>query len=140
MAHPIPEWTDAADLQFNLARKGAAAMARFYLEAGFAVAIDDTIPVWKADAMLAPLAEWSPVRVLLTPSVETCLERNQTRTGKNFDRDVLAEAIAWMHPEILKGHADAGQYIRVDNSELGVEETVDRILEVASRAKEANDA
>jgi len=132
MAHPIPEWTEEANRQFNLARAAAAAMARIYLEAGFAVAIDDTIPIHKADAMLAPLAEWSPIRILLVPTVEKCLERNRTRTGKNFDAKVLADAIAWMHPEILKGHADAPGYIKVDNGDIGLEETVDRILEVAS--------
>jgi len=132
MAHPIPNWTDATDLQFNLARESAAKMAQIYLEAGFAVVIDDNIPPHKADRMLAPLAAWSPVRVLLTPPVETCLERNLTRTNKTFDVTLLGEAIKSMHPAILEGHAQASTYIRVDNSAIGIEEAVDQILNAAS--------
>lgn len=128
MAHPIPDWTEAADLQFTLARASAAAMANLYLEAGFAVAIDDNIPPHKADRMLAPLEKWAPQRVLLVPPVEKCLERNETRTGKNFDKELLAEAIRWMYPAILEGHADADTYLRVDNSDLTLDQVADRIL------------
>ncbi len=129
MAHPIPEWTDAADTQFNLARVSAAHIAQTYLQAGFAVAIDDTIPPYKADRMLEPLAEWAPVRVLLVPPVEVCLQRNVARTNKNFDKESLGEAIKWMHPEILKDHAQADHYLRIDNSILTPEEAAALILQ-----------
>lgn len=128
MAHPIPNWTEEANQQFSLARKSAAEIAKIYLEAGFAVVIDDTIPPHKADALFQTLQAWNPIRVLLIPPVETCLQRNRDRTNKEFDLRVLGSAIEWMHPEILKDHAEVDNYIRIDNSMLTPEEAAAEIL------------
>lgn len=135
IAHPVPEWTAETSRQFGLARATAAAMARLYLAAGFAVAIDDVIAPEDADAHFAELAaERSPLKVLLYPDLATTLERNQRRTGKAFDPLGLEPAIRHLHST-----TDPARYARhgwqiIDTSAHTIEQTVDAILAAVAAA------
>jgi chloramphenicol 3-O-phosphotransferase len=129
IAQPVPEWTEETGRQFRLARETAAAMARIYAAAGFAVAIDDVIFPEQVQAIFAGALRDFPLhRVLLRPRVEVALERNARRSNKAFDTAVLVETIG-----AVQGRLDAQDFARagwliVDNSLLTVDETVDEIL------------
>ena len=127
-AHPIPNWDDECDRQFNLARAAAAAMARLYLEAGFAVVIEDHLPPEKAERLLSALTDFPTTRVALTADLDIVLTRNATRTNKNFDATLLGEAIPEFHAFGRRAYAAAEGWFLLDNSTLPVEEVVDRIL------------
>lgn len=129
IAHPVPVWTDETTRQFQLARRAASQTARIYAEAGFAVAIDDVIFAADARRMYEPhLSGLTLHRVLLLPSAEVALERNATRTTKNFDTQVLTEPIRQIHRELARQGAELEQWLVLDTSALSVADTVAQIL------------
>lgn len=126
---PIEPWSDETSRQFTLARRSAAAVARMYADAGFAVAIDDVIfPEEVEDLFVAPLAGHDVRKVLLRPRLDVALERNANRASKPFDPSILVATIRDLHQAMARQpFAECGWTI-VDTSDLDVEETVSAIL------------
>lgn len=120
-------WTDETERQFQIAERASCAMAIEYLNAGFSVVLDHcrNLPRW--DAFLAESLAGVPVtKVLLLPSLETCLHRNATRTTKDFDTKLLEDIIRFTHSKYTEdAHAE---WNVLDTTGFTVEETVDRIL------------
>jgi predicted kinase len=119
--------------QLRLAREAASNMARLYNDAGFAVAIDD---FWNSEL---PHSDYMQTlgpnirRILLLPNLEVTLERLQSRRQDSPGmKQVLGQAIRFLHGEIeSQPETKIGWHV-VDSSELSVEETVDRILEMTA--------
>lgn len=132
MSHPVPIWTEETARQFSLARRSTVQVAQVYSDAGFAVAIDDVVPIEQAQTLFVePLAGQTIHKVFLNPSLETALKRNAERTNKNFDTSRLAGTVREIH-HLLGRHDLAGtDWIVLDTTELSLEETVDAILERA---------
>lgn len=131
IAHPVPDWTEETGRQFRLARMSAASTAKLYASNGFAVVIDDVISSDDVSGLFeAPLAEFDFHKIFLQPRLEVTLERNCTRTNKNFDPSFLEEPIrnihTWMSAQELPK-----DWLRLDSSELNLEQTVDVILELS---------
>ncbi len=131
IAHPVPRWTPETGRQFALARRGAAQLARLYALANFAVAIDDVIPPGHdVDDIFVPELVGLALRcVLLLPSLEVALARNQQRINKDFDTSVLTYVITRLHDEFASHDWDHNRWQVIDSSALTVEETVDKILD-----------
>jgi len=133
-AHPVPAWTAETGRQFRLARQSAAQIARLYADAGFAVAIDDVISIGDAQALFAePLSDYAVRAFLIRPSLEIALERNAQRTNKQFDTAVLEQTIASLYRSMDPHAYSAAGWHVVDNSQLSVDETVDRILAMSGQ-------
>jgi protein tyrosine phosphatase (PTP) superfamily phosphohydrolase (DUF442 family)/predicted kinase len=132
ISQPVPEFTEETARQFRLARSAAAQVAARYMDAGFAVAIDDVIHEPDVHACLTDaLAPREVHKILLQPSLDVARPRNADRTNKDFDTAVLADAIRGNHRSLgEQNRAEVGWTI-IDNSELNVEQTVDAILESA---------
>lgn len=129
IAHPVPDWTEETGRQFLLARQAAAEVARRYASAGFAVAIDDIIYPAEAQALfIDALPGHQTHKIILLPSVEVAIARNAARTNKDFDTGPLAEPIRDIRRRMDREDYDSAGWITIDNSELGIDETVDRIL------------
>jgi adenylate kinase family enzyme len=127
LCHPVGEWTEETTRQFELAERAAADLAARYSDAGFAVAIDHLHnPASIEKNIIAPLAPREVHRILLTPSLEVNLARNRERTNKPFSHEVLIKTIENIHKVALLEPLNG--WTRIDNSELTIEETVDRIL------------
>jgi chloramphenicol 3-O-phosphotransferase len=127
MVHPVPTWTDAAAAQFALARASAVQMALRYSAAGYAVAIDDVLLSYDFDADYAPHFQGQqPQRVLLLPRLEVALQRNASRTNKDFHPDTLVGVITHLHAQYSS--MDASGWHVLDSSDMTVEKTVDAIL------------
>jgi chloramphenicol 3-O-phosphotransferase len=131
MAHPVPNWTEETGRQFRLARMSAATTTKLYASNGFAVVIDDVISSDDVSSLFeAPFAEFDFHKIFLQPRLEVALERSRTRTNKNFDPGFLEEPIrqihAWMSAQELPN-----DWLRLDSSELSLEQTVDAILELS---------
>ena len=128
IAHPVPEWTAETARQFSLARGNAALIAGRYSSAGFAVVVDDVFSERDFGADYAVhFADAQPHRVLLLPSLEVALRRNSERTHKDFHHETLTGVIRYLHAEYTV--MDVRGWLVIDSSELGVEETVNLILE-----------
>jgi protein tyrosine phosphatase (PTP) superfamily phosphohydrolase (DUF442 family)/predicted kinase len=132
ISQPVPEFTEETGRQFRLARSAAAQVAALYADAGFAVALDDVIHEPDAEvcftALLAPRAIH---KILLQPTLEIALARNATRTNKDFDTAMLADAVLGNHGSLgEQNRVDLGWTV-IDNGALNVDQTVDAILESA---------
>lgn len=129
LASPL-EWTDETTRQFSLAMSGAAALARIYSEAGFAVAIEGGIHPDLARGALEAEGLSEHVGVILHPPLEVALERNRNRTHKSFDTSILEGVMRDIDEQL---HADASRsgWHVVDNGDESVDVTVDRILLLA---------
>ena len=122
-AHP-ENWTDETTRQFALARTVAAYTATLYADAGFAVAVADVLSPEDAAAHFSdPRCQ----KILLMPTLEAALERNATRTNKNFETSGLEPLIRHVY-RWMEGHDWSG-WTAIDNTKLSLTETVDAILE-----------
>jgi chloramphenicol 3-O-phosphotransferase len=131
IAHPIPTWTEETERQFRLARWSALQTATIYAEAGFTVALDDVVSETVFQRQYQQLLHGYRIhKVLLSPRVETALERNATRTNKPFDTAPLVKAISRLHEELRENNTEQTGWLVVDSSNLSPEETVAKILEV----------
>ena len=130
IAHPVPQWTAETDRQFRLARRAAAGVARTYAEAGFTVAIDDVLSPHDAQlAFIEPLRGLVFHKIALRPRLEVALARNAVRTTKTFDPAVLTAAVRDLDRSFAAQPFAAEGWLVVDNSDDGVDATVDAILE-----------
>jgi len=129
IAHPVPRWTPETTRQFLLAREAAAQLAGRYAAAGFAVAIDDVITAREVEEITAPaLPGYAFHRILLLPRVSVALRRNRERTNKAFDTRVLNAPVRQIHRALSAQTLAPDAWRVIDNSDLTIEETIDRII------------
>ena len=135
LAPPVPTWTGETTRQFHLARQAAAQVTRIYVDAGFAVAIDDVILASEAQALfVTPLSGYVIHKILLRPDLNVALARNAQRTNKDsspvksFDTSVLTQPIRRIHKLLAPSDFASAGWIIIDNSRLSLEDTVDEIL------------
>jgi hypothetical protein len=130
IAHPRPTWTDETARQYTLARKGAADLASRYIDAGFAVAVDDIIGFEDVQRIFIDALRPRDVHpVLLFPSLERAQARNALRTTKSFDTSVLVSAVNMLHGQFEEQVREYSGWIVLNTDDLSVEATVDQILE-----------
>jgi chloramphenicol 3-O-phosphotransferase len=134
IAHPVPTWTEETGRQFRLARESTAITAKLYATNGFAVVIDDVISSEDVSSLFAPaFGEFDFHKILLQPRLGVALERSRTRTNKNFDPRFLEEPIRQIHAWISKQELPH-DWLKLDSSDLSLEQTVDAILELSQSA------
>jgi predicted ATPase len=106
LAGPL-HWSDETTRQFRLAESAAASVACRYQDAGFAVAIDHCQHLEHLDGMVEGYLSGRKVyKVLLLPSLDTALARNQTRTTKDFDYSILNDVITSLHADFTEQSVD----------------------------------
>ncbi|MER3481797.1 MAG: phosphotransferase [Meiothermus sp.] len=129
IAHPVPTWTEETSRQFRLARRAAAWEARLYATHGFAVTIDDVIGRDEVSKLKKEFLRGLLVhKVLLRPSLETTLQRNATRTGKDFDTSVLDSTIRHLYESTDPDEFAVAGWLVLDSGGMSLEETVEVIL------------
>ena len=130
LASPL-EWTDETSRQFDLALTAAAALAKVYQPAGFAVAIEGGIDIEAITDRLAAagLAD-CVVGILLHPALEVALARNRERDTKSFDTSILEGVMREIDADLATQAIPSGWH-RIDNAGESVDETVERILPFA---------
>src|SRR4051794_10354053 len=134
LANPVPTWTDETTRQFKLGREAACSMALRYRAAGFAVAIDDVIDRDALETYEPLFRSVRPTCVLLAPGERAALARNATRTGKNFEASALENVIRKLSALLHSQLAGDPRWLVIDSSELSVDRTVDRILQMRLEA------
>lgn len=128
------DWTEETTRQFALARGAAVGMATSYLEAGFAVALDDVVFPAEAQSLFVERLGAFPVyKVLLIPRLDIALSRNAERTNKRFDTAALEGVIRSLHKTFTEQERDfrAAGWLVIDSSEETLERTVTHILNSA---------
>lgn len=130
LAHPAQLWTDETLRQVRLSRQAVAKLACMYSDEGFAVVIDDFLFPADIQVFFTEVFVNNPVyKVLLLPSLETCMQRNAERVTKNFDTSVLTNLLQTSHPIMMDDSAFPKEgWIVVDSSDLTVDQTVQAIL------------
>ncbi len=84
LSNPIGSWDAETERQFKLAREAAAAIAKTYVQAGFAVVIDDVIMPEQAERHYdKTLSDGEVYKILLKPSIDVALARNAHRQEPN---------------------------------------------------------
>src|SRR5687768_7874585 len=79
IAHPA-DWTAETELQFELAENAATDVAKRYLDAGFAVAVDHCTSPARLRAWLdRSLSKLTPKQIVLVCSLDENYHRNRTR-------------------------------------------------------------
>ena len=127
----IFNWSEETTRQFALARETAVAATLRYVEAGFAVALDDVVfPAETETLYMEPLHAFSVYKVLLLPKLAVVLKRNTERTNKRFETSALATTIRNLHKTFTEQEDDfrAAGWLVIDSSELTLEQTVAHIL------------
>lgn len=129
IAHPVPEWTEETGRQFQLAREAAAQVAKRYVEAGFAVAVDDVISAQEVEEIFENVLPPEQIyKVLLRPSLEITLQRNKSRTNKEFDTAVLRDVICKLYQNQRLNDYLERNWLVLDSSDEDVSVTVCRIM------------
>ena len=128
LSESVP-WTEETERQFQIAEAAACDVAKRYQDAGFHVAIDHcrNLPTLER-AIETHLTGRRVVKVCLMPELETNLERNTTRTNKPFGPELLEDTIIWTNTNYRKEIPEG--WIVIDNTEMSVGQTVDRVLAV----------
>jgi thymidylate kinase len=129
LKEPGFDMTEDTFTQIRLARETASHMALKYAQAGFVVAVDDFWmpqgPDRGYDSLLGPGTH----KILLLPSLEATLERLYSRNpSEGSFKKYLEQGVRYLFEDIQQ-HPKTGWRV-VDSSNLGVEETVERILEL----------
>ena len=128
-ASPL-EWTDETTRQFDLAVRGAAALARIYAEAGFAVAIEGGMdPEVVERALDAEGVRNRMIGVILQPRLDVALERNRSRTTKSFDTGIIESVMREIDGDLARD-ADRDGWQPIDNSDEDPSTTTQRILSI----------
>lgn len=126
-AGPV-EWSEETTRQFTLAEFGAADLACWYADAGFAVAIDHCSGVGGVlDRMVPALGDRPYEAILLLPSREENLARNRVAGRKPFDASILEPTIEDWQAKVRESE-HTGRWRVIDSTGLTVEETVNTIL------------
>lgn len=127
-ASPVDGWTDETSLQFRLGFLAAAHQAMLYYDQGFAVVIDhvtypEQVEVYRSVLQDRPLAKF-----LLWQTLDENLERNLTRTGKNFAAETLDGVIRQIHANLRTQIEVDPSWIIVEMGSKSTGEVVDEIL------------
>lgn len=127
LASPL-EWTGETDRQFALAIRGAAALARVYADAGFAVVIEGGMdPAMVEAALVEAGLRDRMLGVVLHPRLKVALDRNRARQTKVFDTSILDGVMREIDADLTAQPAPDG-WFTLDNADESVSETVDRIF------------
>ena len=124
---PEDEPADEAERQLELSVTNQAMLARSFFDAGFIPIIDWIVTTTSRLARYRQVLGVVPVRfVVLAPDREVSVARHRAR------RKVVAEQWVHMH-DAFERVREVGLWI--DNSDLGVDETVDVLLRDAAHAE-----
>lgn len=126
-ADPQAGWSAEAGRQLRLARGAIAVVALRYLNAGFRCVIDDTVfPEWPEVSLQRWEDELSGVvlrPIVLLPTLDAILQRNQRRTGaRRLDDSMLRVIYEMMEP--WRAQSDVPV---IDTTDLTVEQSVAEI-------------
>jgi hypothetical protein len=122
-------WTDETTRQFALAENAACDLAIRYQDAAFAVAIDHCQGPPTLDKLIEErLNGRLVIKIAVVSDLETNLRRNVQRTNKDFDHTVLIKTIETLNPLYQTEPIHEQGWIVFDNSEIGIESAVDRLI------------
>jgi len=121
---PGPNWNEETTRQFDLAYAATADLADRYSRAGFAVIIEHVVFPAEEEKLRAKLGDRDYRTVMLDCQAATNHHRNQTRTGKHMNPHDLTPLI----DHVRSGLQPAPHWVRIDSTDLTVEETVNQII------------
>jgi len=94
IAHPIPDWNDETERQFQIADTAALQLAQTYSKNGFTAVIDHCRDITTLNKLVANI-ELTKILILLP--LDLNLAQNAARQDKNWDPLTFEPAIRGLH-------------------------------------------
>ena len=135
-AAPERGWNDETQRQWDIAMELWSAMVRVYQRHDIDCVIDIYAPPFPSPTGDDVIAELGIDRIVLLPSLETCLERNRLRAREPLleDRHLIDNYVGFA--ECVSAYRPANV---IDNGAMSTEETVDLVEQLSNRGAEASD-
>lgn len=129
--HPEDGWSDEMQRQWDVATEIWQAMARAYRKHGIDCVVDVYAPPWPDSEFEALLEDLKIVRIILLPTLETCIERNRVRANQPLMTD---HQVADNYEGFVEGICEAHRPYMIDNSQLTLDGTVSAVEGILARA------
>ncbi len=131
LVEPSLEWNEELKQQISLARDNATQMALRYQASGFAVTIDD----FYTDAAIdyAQLFQHDVHKIILYPNKSEAHNRNLKRSGGDPNIDNGIRIVYSQLDQDMQDLMAQGDWIILDTTNLSVEETANKILELTTQ-------
>ncbi len=135
ISHPLP-WTDETSRQFVLAENAACDLAIRYQDAGFAVVIDHCHNLGSFEPLVRNRLAGRRVHcVLVDCTLETNLNRNDTRKHKPFEPELLHPTIHDFNSRLRKEAETFAGWLVFDNNSPDVEAAAARLVQLTEGKK-----
>ncbi len=130
IAYPENGWTDETQRQWDAATEIWQAMVRVYRKYSIDCIVDVYAPPWPDSEVDVFVHDQQAIRVILLPTLQTCLERNRLRGNTPLLSDDLATD---NYREFVEGVRPEHRPFVIDNSDLTVAETLGQVETVIAR-------
>lgn len=125
LSEPSEDWSEETTLQFHLAHVAVGQAAKTYSQAGFAVIAEQCSSVESIQTFLENAGGGTVIS--LKADLPINLKRNRERTNKSFDPLDIEHFVLTLGESMPRDHEQAGFHV-IDNTNLTIDETVERIL------------
>lgn len=133
IAYPEDGWNDETQRQWDAATEIWQAMVRIYRKYCIDCTVDVYAPPWPDSKVDVFLHQLQAIRVILLPTLETCLERNRAR-GKLPNLPLLSdELVSDNYREFVEGIRPEHRPFVIDNSNLTLNETLGQVEAIIAR-------
>lgn len=131
IAYPEDGWNDETQRQWDAATEIWQAMVRVYRKYSIDCIVDVYAPPWPDSKVDVFMHEQQAIRVILLPTLQTCLERNRVRDNSPLLSD---ELVTNNYREFVEGIRPEHRPFMIDNSDLTLDETLDQIEAIIARS------
>ncbi|MGI8868294.1 MAG: AAA family ATPase [Mycobacteriales bacterium] len=132
IAYPEDGWNDQTQRQWDAATEIWQAMVRIYRKHSIDCAVDVYAPPWPDSEVDVFLHQLQAIRVILLPTLQTCLERNRARGNLPLLSD---ELVTDNYREFVEGIRPEHRPFVIDNSDLTLNETVGQVEAIIGSAR-----
>lgn len=124
IAYPEDGWNDDTQRQWDAATEIWQAMVQVYRKYSIDCIVDVYAPPWPSSKIDVLLHQLQATRVILLPTLRTCLERNRYRGNVPLLSD---EQVADNYRGFVEGIQPEHQPYVIDNSDLTLTETLAQV-------------
>lgn len=131
IAYPEDGWNDETQRQWDAATEIWQAMAKVYRKYSIDCIVDVYAPPWPGSDVEVFVHQLQAIRIILLPTLRTCLERNRTRGNSPLLSDDL---VTDNYREFVEGIRPEHRPFVIDKTDLTVDETLDQVETIIARS------
>lgn len=130
IAYPEDGWNDETQRQWDAATEIWQATARVYRKYSIDCIVDVYAPPWPDSKVDVFVHELHAIRIILLPTLQTCLERNRVRGTLLLLSD---ELVTNNYREFVEGIRPEHRPLVIDNTDLTLDETIGQVEAIIAR-------